>query len=70
MTDRINGFTVVLSESRRTDDTADILNALLMIRGVAHVEPKIESSCCWLAARQEKSNLMKKMGELFNEVFK
>lgn len=39
MTDRYNGFLVVLDRDLREDDAARTLDALQMIRGVVEVEP-------------------------------
>jgi len=44
MTDRIKGFTVTLEKDIRIDDVEIILNAVRMIRGIAHVEPSISTS--------------------------
>ena len=37
MTDRIKGLTVTLDQDYRDDDVEEIVNAIAMIRGVAHV---------------------------------
>jgi hypothetical protein len=44
MTDRIKGFTVTLDKDYREDDVEVILNAVKMIRGVAHVEPSLSTA--------------------------
>lgn len=44
MTDRVKGFTVTLEKDIRIDDVEDIINAIKMVRGVAHVEPSITTS--------------------------
>lgn len=41
MTDRVKGFTVTLSDDIRDDDFEMILNSVMMIKGVLHVEPSI-----------------------------
>lgn len=41
MTDRIKGLTVVLDRDYRTDDVDAIVNAILMVRGVARVEKSV-----------------------------
>lgn len=41
MTDRAKGFTVTLEQDIRVDDVEFILNAVRMIKGVAHVEPSL-----------------------------
>lgn len=43
MTDRVKGFTVTLEKDFRDDDVEVILNAVRMIKGVAHVEPCIST---------------------------
>ena len=44
MTDRVKGFTVTLEKDIRIDDVQIVLNALKMIKYVAHVEPSITTS--------------------------
>ena len=41
MTDRVKGFTVTLEQDIRVDDVEVILNAVRMVKGVAHVEPSL-----------------------------
>lgn len=41
MTDRINGFTVILEEDLREDDFQYVMEAVEMIKGVAEVRPNI-----------------------------
>lgn len=43
MTDRVKGFTVTLEKDIRTDDVEVILNAVRMIKGIAHVEPSLST---------------------------
>ena len=41
MTDRIRVVTVILDNDYRDDDVVEILNAISMVKGVNHVEPKV-----------------------------
>lgn len=41
MTDRLKGVTVTFTQDIRDDDAQQILKAIEMIRGVAHVEPSL-----------------------------
>lgn len=43
MTDRVNGFTVVLESDIRLDDVEPIMNAMKQIKGVAAVTPHIST---------------------------
>ena len=44
MTDRIKGFTVTLSHDIRIDDVEPLIEAVKMLRGVAHVEPSLTTA--------------------------
>ncbi len=44
MTDRVRSFTVVLDQDYRTDDLEQIINTVLMIKGVASVTPQVVES--------------------------
>jgi len=61
MTDRIKGFTVVLSEPIRDDDFEAISKAVEMIKGVAKVVPSISSGEDWMNREMVKIELTKKL---------
>lgn len=63
MTDRVKGFTVTLEKDIRIDDVEEILSAVRMIRGVAHVEPSIRTS-------EDHMNRQRIKGELLTKLFK
>lgn len=61
MTDRLNGVTITFEKDIRDDDAEAILNAMRMIRGVAHVEPNIVTSEDWMAQMQVKTDIRTKL---------
>lgn len=44
MTEKVKGFTVTLEKDIRIDDVESIMQAILMIRGIANVEASISTS--------------------------
>lgn len=44
MTDRIKGFTITLEKDVRVDDVQPLIQAISMLKGIAHVEPSL-STC-------------------------
>jgi hypothetical protein len=67
MTDRIKGFTVTLDRDIRDDDFQRILEAVEMIKGVAHVEPSITTSEDHMNRQRIKSELLTKMFRILHE---
>lgn len=61
MTDRYDGFTVVLDRAMRSDDAEHIINAIQMIKGVADVRPIISTTEGWAAAHSAKLVLLKSL---------
>ena len=60
MTDRVKGFTVTLEKDIRIDDVEFILNAVKMIKGIAHVEPSISTSDDHFARQRVKMEMREK----------
>ena len=69
MTDRINGFTVILDREMRIDDVEELFQAIRLIRGVQRVEPCIIEASDGLAMMKEKDRLHRRMQEAIKEVF-
>ncbi len=67
MTDRVKGFTVTLEQDIRIDDVEAILNAVKMIRGVAHVEPSISTSEDHFARERVKMEMREKIWRIIDE---
>jgi len=67
MTDRVKGFTVTLEKDIRIDDVEVILNAVKMIRGVAHVEPSIKTSDDHFARERVKMEMREKIWRIIDE---
>lgn len=67
MTDRVKGFTVTLDKDMREDDFESLLNAVRMIKGVAHVEPTLVTAEDHMNRQVIKSELLTKMFKLLHE---
>jgi len=67
MTDRVKGFTVTLEKDIRIDDVEVILNAVKMIKGVAHVEPSISTSDDHFARERVKMEMREKIWRIIDE---
>ncbi len=67
MTDRINSFTVVLEKDIRDDDAEKIEQAILQIRGIISVKPKVTNSSDMVAYMRIKHVWQKKIYALFSE---
>ena len=67
MTDRVKGFTVTLEKDIRIDDVEEILSAVRMIRGVAHVEPSITTHNDHMNRQRIKGELLMKLFKVLHE---
>lgn len=67
MTDRINGLTITLDKDIRDDDIQSLITAILMMRGVIHVEPNIVSSLDHFARARMKDEIRDKMYDFIKE---
>jgi len=61
MTDKVKGFTVTLEKDISIDDVEVILNAVKMIKGIAHVEPSISTPNDHFARQRVKMEIREKM---------
>jgi len=66
MSDRVNGFTVVLSKDYKDDDAELIGNAIRLIRGVCKVTPNIVTESDYFAEQRVKEELLEKLINIFN----
>lgn len=65
MTDRFNGFTVILDRDIRDDDFKYIRNAVMMIKGVQQVLPNLSDS---LAEEKAKHEIKMKLYDVINNL--
>lgn len=61
MTDRVNGFTVVLDKDYRDDDVEVIKQAISMIKGVVHVESNIVEYNDYMVETRVKLEIKKEL---------
>jgi hypothetical protein len=67
MTDRVVSLTVILDQEYRVDDVERLVEAIQMIRGVAHVEKgPVASVDTWFALTNVRQELLPKIIDLFN----
>ena len=67
MTARVKGFTVTLERDTREDDFQQILDAVEMIRGVAHVEPVLVTSEDHMVRTRLKMDITRNILKLIDE---
>lgn len=67
MTDRHAGYLVTLAHDTREDDAEQIVNAIMMIKGVAACTPIVSDSSLELAQLRAKHNLRNKILNLLLE---
>lgn len=67
MTDRVKGFTVTLEKDIRIDDVETVIQAIRMIRGIAHVEPSISTSEDYMNRQRVKHELREKFYKFYDE---
>jgi len=65
MTDRYMGLTVVLDEDYRSDNAQRIIDAILMIKGVAKVTPKIATGEDYINRQRVAIEIEKKLFDIF-----
>lgn len=67
MSDRINGFIVVLDESYKDDYIENTINAIKQIKGVIKVTPHIQGIESTIATAQVKRKLIDKIYKILEE---
>ena len=70
MTDRIRTITVALDRDIRDDDVQPILDAIGMIKCVAHVTPNVVDYGDYAARSSLAHNVQRKMYEAIDAIFK
>ena len=68
MTDKVKGFTVTLEKDISIDDVEVILNAVKMIKGIAHVEPSISTPNDHFARQRVKMEIREKMWNIIENM--
>jgi len=67
MTARVKGFTVTLERDIREDDFQSILEAVEMIRGIAHVEPVLATHEDHMVRTRLKIDITRNILKLIDE---
>lgn len=67
MSDRIKGLLVALDKDYRDDDCQEIIDAILMIKGVRNVTTKVVSHDDYLNRTLIKQELRTKLLEILND---
>ena len=68
MTDRLKGLTVAFESDIRDDDAQCIIDAILMIKGVANVTTSISNSEDYMNRQQVKREVVDKLYKLAKEI--
>lgn len=61
MSDRVNGFVVILDKNYKDDDVKDIMNAIKQIKGVVAVNPNVVDASDYIVpmrTRIEVANML------------
>ena len=69
MTDRIRHLTVTLARDMRDDDAERLIDAIIMIKGVASVRPHVVESGDYGARDAVSADLQRKLQALIREFF-
>lgn len=68
MTDRVRTLTVLLDKDWRDDDVQHVIDAIRMVRGVADVQPTVETAekqmAVWKAKDELRREILQKVVEL------
>lgn len=67
MTDRIKGLTVALNGDYRDDDVDAIVNAIMMIKGVAAVKKSITNHEDWINRIQIRHDIQSRLFDALKE---
>jgi hypothetical protein len=68
MTDRVAGYVVTLENGVREDADDEIVNALMMVKGVVGVEPVVESTELHMAKAQLRHEWRTAAWEFFKKL--
>lgn len=69
MTNRLDGFVIVLAQEIRDDDAQNIINAITMIKGVREVMPIESTFEGHVAARRERLDLLGELQQWIQEQY-
>lgn len=67
MSDRINGFVVVLDKDYKDEDIEATINAIKQIKGVVAVKPNIVTANDYIAKERIKIEIVKKLYDFAQE---
>lgn len=67
MTDRIKGFTVTLEHDIRIDDVQGLIDAIRLLKGVAHVSPSVTTADDHMNREKIRGEFRNKMVDFFND---
>ena len=70
MTDRINGLTVALDRDYRSDDVEEIVNAIMMIKGVKGVTTSVTDMADYTARVRVATELQTRILKVFSDELK
>lgn len=68
MSDRINGFIVVLDKDYKDDDVEQTINAIKQIKGVLEVKPNIVTAVERIACERLKIEIANKICDFAREI--
>jgi hypothetical protein len=67
MTDRYSYLTVALESGIRSDDAADLLRAIAMLKGVISVAPHVADAESWTAEMRVRAELHRKLWDVLKQ---
>lgn len=67
MTDRLEGFTVILAERLREDDAEAIAAAIRQLRGVVEVRPVVTTSASYFGEMRARGDLAKRLLDFIDQ---
>ena len=68
MTNRLKGLTVAFEKDIREDDAEGIINAILMIRGIANVTTSLSSSEDYINREQIRREVVSKIYDVAKDI--
>ena len=70
MSDRINGFVVILDKDYKDEDIEATIKAIEQIKGVVAVKPNIVKHNDYIAKEQTKINIVEKIYNFAQDILK
>lgn len=68
MSDRINGFVVILDKDYKDEDVVQTINAIKQIKGVLEVKPNIVTSDEHIAGERTKIKIVNKLYDFAQQI--